>query len=72
VPGLLTAADTPVIAWALGGVKLLAEDLRDGSNRTVSAAGVKKAWGKAAPASYSPRPTNAAIDRLIQALGAGK
>jgi hypothetical protein len=69
VPGLLTVADVPDLLEALPeGTVVLAEDLRDGSNRRLSAANVKAGWGDLAPAHYSPRATVAAVDGLIDAL----
>ena len=70
VPGLLRAADVPMVAQALadGGVTLAAEDLRDGSNRVVSAETVRREWRAAAPPRYTEHPTDRGVADLIAAL----
>ena len=50
------------------GTVVLAEDLRDASNRLVDEAQVRKAWGPAAPKRYATQPTPNAIAELIAAL----
>ena len=70
VPGILGVADLADVVQALRGerVEILAEDLRDGSNRLVDVERVRKEWGDAAPSAYSEFPTEQAIQTLIKLL----
>ncbi len=69
IPGLLSVADvSDVVSSLQDKTNVLAEDLRDCSNRSLSVERVKDAWNGYAPRDYSSFPTPRATERLIQAL----
>jgi hypothetical protein len=70
LPGLLRKADVADVARCLAadGVKLLAEDLRDGQNRAVDVRLLVGSWG-AAGGGYREHVTGVALAELIDALG---
>lgn len=70
IPDLLCELDVADVAGDLraNGITLLAEDLRDGSNRPVSVEALQKAWGASAPEGYTPQITSRAVPKLLEAL----
>ena len=73
VPGLLRAADVPLLAEALcdAGASLHAEDLRDGSNRRVGAERLGRCWPAGLPVGFAERAGGRGPAALTAAL-AGK
>ncbi|MCW8129686.1 MAG: hypothetical protein KIS92_04800 [Planctomycetota bacterium] len=67
IPGLLRELDAGDAAQeaAANGVTVIAEDLRDGSNRAADPALAKAEWGVA---DYSETPSEGAVTRMIEIL----
>ena len=70
IPGLLNVADVRDVVAALRAnhVEVLAEDLRDCSNRSLSAEDVQKEWGENVPPHYMTFPTPRATESLLRNL----